>query len=158
MDFSTHDKALTYYIVSSVEPIENRMKMMVLILFILNRIKNHDLNHFISVPLSVFVNLHGTFDRGAVIAHSGKKDGTDRSLTRLKTLAIVDINSNGEVLPFEVLMALTPNQKLSNFMQVQKDKYEKTGDSTVNWVYNDKRELIGIKDKDGKILTKDKFD
>jgi hypothetical protein len=116
-----------------------------------------EMHSFITVPLLIFVELHRKFNTGQEYAYSGKKDGTDRKLKRESNGGIFSTEDGREVLPFECLMARAQGNggkatPLSKFGQM----LAKT-EGNPQWVYDENRNLIGIKGADGTVLSKEKF-
>lgn len=107
--------------------------------------------YMIAVPLSVYINLQNTFDKGEKYAYSGKKDGTNRKLERRDGL-IYSVEDGRQVMPLEYLMAATGAKPMNKFAEyVQKE-------GNISWAYDEQGKFIGIKRKNGSILAKEDFD
>ena len=105
------------------------------------------------VPLKVWRNLHERFDLGEANVCTGKKDGTNRPVTRLADGRILEVLPNGspdiegrELLPQEWIMAdIKDVQAMTRHGQATVDSllFTKGKDASVEYIYDKDKNIAG---------------
>ena len=113
---------------------------------------NKPVECMLAVPNDVYKTLNKTFDTGAKFAYCGKKDGTNRKLIRIDG----DIFSEEDgriVKPIEEILKLKDPECLpvTTFGRYMAEN------GKIEWAYDDKGNYLGVRAKDGTIITKDKL-
>lgn len=104
----------------------------------------------VSLPLNLYISFHERFNKGELFVYSGRKDGTNRKIGRNAKGILKDMNSGDSVWPFELFMYISPNSRsLSEFGKKQEKVYRATGNSNFTYLYDDNKDLIGIRFADG---------
>lgn len=104
----------------------------------------------VSIPLDLYISFHQRFNNGELFVYSGRKDGTNRKIGRNNKGVLKDVNMGDSVWPFELFMYISPDgQCLSEFGEKHQKIYKSTGKSDFTYLYNDNKDLIGVRFADG---------
>ena len=107
------------------------------------------MNFVVGVSPDVYNYLMKQFDSGAQFAYSGKKDGTNRKLTRKDGKIYVAEPGDDRLV---IAVPYANSAVMANMIPLSAHGENAKQTGGVNWVYDNKGNLIGTRKPDGSVL------